>query len=411
MSANQGVRTNSTSEDAAQVTRNANQPTAKTVHFVVAAAFILLSSVVGLMLFAKFLSSRPVDLREDIARIDAVIDTEIAQSVWDIRTIDETKRPVADRGSILVHVSRSYRLPPAGESADDIIGQLRTALAHEDARLQVLSEDPEKILVSVTLADVETHSLRFIKSPVPDSGQASAATLASADTAPAIAIIVDDLGYSGEATDLLLLLEEPLTVSVLPQLPGSEKAARRGRDAGFEVMLHLPMEAEGDEPPEPGELRVGMSPDHIGGIIEQSLATVPGAVGVNNHKGSKLTKCESEMLETMAVIGEHNLYFVDSLTTPESVAFDAARRTGLSSISNDVFLDNDDDLLSMEERLEELMRVAQRRGFAVGICHAKAATMEVLREALPTIRARGYRLVHVSELMEENAKRHASAGD
>jgi polysaccharide deacetylase 2 family uncharacterized protein YibQ len=411
MSGNHDVRTNNIPDGSAQPARNADHPTAKTVQFVAAAALILLSCAVGLTLFAKFLSSRPVDLREDAARIDAVIDSEIAQSVWDIRTVDETKRQVADRGSILVHVSRSYRLPPAAESADDIIGELRKALAREEAQLIVLSEDPGSIRVAVTLAGVETHSLRFIKSPLSNADQASTATSGSTDSAPAIAIIVDDLGYGGEATELLLSLQEPLTVSVLPQLPGSEKAARRARDAGFEVMLHLPMEAEGDEPAEPGELRVGMSPDTIGSLIEQDLSTVPGAVGVNNHKGSKLTKCESEMLEIMSVIGGHNLYFVDSLTTSQSVALDSARRKGLSTVGNDVFLDNDEDSLTMEERLEELMRVAHRRGFAVGICHAKVATMEVLRETLPNMPARGYRLVRVSELLEENAKRHARAGD
>ncbi len=410
MSCNDGIRTNSTSEGGAQSTHQVDQPTAKTVHFVVAGAFILLSSAVGLMLLAKFLSSRPVDLSKDTARIDAVIAAEIAQSVWDIQTVDETEQQVADHDSILVHVSRSYRLPPAAEAADYIIGELRKTLALEDIQLQVLSEDPESIVVSVTFAGVETHSLWFIKSPVPDSGQASATIPGLADIAPAVAIIVDDLGYGGEATDLLLLLEEPLTVSVLPQLARSQKTARRAWDAGFEVMLHLPMEAEGDEPQEPGELRVGMSPDTIRRLVEQNLATVPGAVGVSNHKGSKLTKCESEMLEIMAAVGEHNLYFVDSLTTSESVALDAARRAGVSSIGNDVFLDNDEDPLSIEERLEELMRVAQRRGFAVGICHAKVLTVEVLREMLPSIRERRYRLVQVSELLEENAKRHARAG-
>jgi polysaccharide deacetylase 2 family uncharacterized protein YibQ len=117
------------------------------------------------------------------------------------------------------------------------------------------------------------------------------------------------------------------------------------------------------------------------------------------------------MAEIMSVIGENSLYFVDSLTTSESVALDTALREGLGCIGNDVFLDNEEDPVSIEDRLEHLMRVASRRGFAVGICHAKVVTIEVLRETLPTIRARGYRLVHVSELLEENAKRHARAGN
>jgi polysaccharide deacetylase 2 family uncharacterized protein YibQ len=372
--------------------------------------FILLLTAVGLTLFGKFLSSRPVDLQESAARIDEVIGAEISQSVWDIPTIDETKERVADHRAILVHVSRSYRLPPAEESADDVVNGLTKTLALEGARLHVLSEDPENIVASITLAGVETHSLRFIKTPAPNVERSAVATAGLTDTGPAIAIIVDDLGYGGEATDLLLSLEEPLTVSVLPGLPGSERTAQRASNAGFEVMLHLPMEAVGDKPVDPGELRTGMSRANVARLIERNLVTVPGAVGVNNHKGSKLTTCENEMAEVMSVLSEHHLYFVDSLTTSESVALDVARRAGLSSIGNDVFLDNEDDPIDMQERFEELIRVARRRGFAVGICHAKPATMEVLRETLPAMRARGYRLVRVSELLEEDAKRHARAG-
>jgi len=389
---------------------NITEGSTRTARLVAVGTFILLLTGVGLTLFAKFLSSRPVDLQESAGRIDDVIGAEISHSVWDIHTLDETKQRVADQRSILVHVSRNYRLPPAEESADDVVNGLTKALALEGARLHVLSDDPRNIVASITLAGVETHSLQFIKSPAPNVRRSPVATAGLTDTGPAIAIIVDDLGYGGEATDLLLCLEEPLTVSVLPGLPGSERAAQRALHAGFEVMLHLPMEAVGDEPTEPGELRTGMSPDTVARLIERYLATVPGAVGVNNHKGSKLTTHESQMAEVMSVLSEHRLYFVDSLTTSESVALDVARRAGLSSIGNDVFLDNEEDAMSIQERLEELMRVARRRGFAVGICHARAATMEVLRETLPTMRARGYQLVHVSELLEEDAKRHARAG-
>jgi polysaccharide deacetylase 2 family uncharacterized protein YibQ len=136
-------------------------------------------------------------------------------------------------------------------------------------------------------------------------------------------------------------------------------------------------------------------------LFEEDLATVPGAVGVNNHKGSKMTALETDMSTFMSVLSKTNLYFVDSLTTSDSVALDVAREFGLRAIENDVFLDNDRNMANIEERLNELMRTAKRRGYAVGICHARTSTVDALRELLPTVRDRGFRLVSVSELLDK----------
>ncbi|MCK5557305.1 MAG: divergent polysaccharide deacetylase family protein, partial [Candidatus Hydrogenedentes bacterium] len=324
-----------------------------------------------------------------------------AQSVWDIQPLEVTQEGAADDGVVWTHVSRKYRLPPAAEVREGIIGALREAVAREGAELHLVNEDPEGMLVSVTFAGVETHSLQFTIGTVSVDDETRAATPGLPDAAPAIAIIVDDLGYGDETTERLCSLKLPLTVAVLPKLAASRESAERARNAGFEVMLHLPMEAEGNAPPEPGELRVGMSRDTMARLIEENLATVPGTVGVNNHKGSIMTELEGEMSKFLPTIGEQNLYFVDSLTTPESVALDVARKCGLKAIGNDIFLDNERDRANIEERLNELMRTAKRRGYAVGICHAKTATIDVLRELLPTMRERGFRLVPVSELLEK----------
>ena len=351
------------SDEAPETNRQAPQvderrTAVRLVHFVPAGALILLLCAVGIGLLAKFLSSRPLDLRENVARIDSLIDARIAQSVWDIQPLEVTQEGVADDGVVWTHVSRKYRLPPAAEVREGIIGALREAVAREGAELHLVNEDPEGMLVSVTFAGVETHSLQFTIGTVSVDDETRAATPGPPDAAPAIAIIVDDLGYAGEAIEQLCSLREHLTVSVLPKLAASKEAAERVRDAGFEVMLHLPMEPDGDEPAQPGELRVGMSGDTLARLVEENLATVPGAVGVNNHRGSKLTKLEDEMSKLMPILGENGLYFVDSLTTPESLALDVARKFGLKTIGNDIFLDNEEDTVSLEERLYELMRIA-----------------------------------------------------
>jgi len=372
---------------------------------------VLLLAAAGFMLLRQFLVSRPLDMREKIARVDAVIDSEIEQSMGEVAELNATREHIADRHWVWTHTTRDFRLPAAVESGDDVIEALRGALRAEGAELRVLSENPECTVVSVTLARVETHRLRFARIPEPGTETVATSIPASTEPEPRVAVIVDDLGYGGLATDLLLTLDEPLTVSVLPQLPASEREAHRARDAGFEVILHLPMEPEENDIPQPGELLAGMSCESIVRLVEENLATVPGVVGVNNHQGSKLTTLEDEMTAVMSAISGKELYFVDSLTTPNSVALDVAGRFGVKCIGNDLFLDNEEDPERIKDRFAELTRVARRRGFSVGICHAKMSTVEVLQEVLPAIREQGCRLVRVSELVNEDAYHHAHAGD
>jgi polysaccharide deacetylase 2 family uncharacterized protein YibQ len=73
---------------------------------------------------------------------------------------------------------------------------------------------------------------------------------------------------------------------------------------------------------EPGEtfLRVGDPPEAAARRARAALARVPGAVGVNNHMGSRLTAERAAMDALMPVLRARGLFFLDSRTTPPARA-------------------------------------------------------------------------------------------
>ena len=78
--------------------------------------------------------------------------------------------------------------------------------------------------------------------------------------------------------------------------------------------------------------------------------------------------------------GDH-VFFLDSLTSPESVAYNAAVDAGLPAAINDEFID--DATQSRDEvdaRLRNLVETARRQGIAVGIGHPHPWTLEALRD-------------------------------
>lgn len=215
-----------------------------------------------------------------------------------------------------------------------------------------------------------------------------------------VAIIFDDAGYSLRAAEEVMSLGRPVTISVLPDLPYSTPVAEEAARRGVEVILHLPMEPEnGALPLGPGGVRVAMSDAAIERTVTSDLATVPTAVGVNNHMGSRGTADPRVMRAVLTPIKERRLFFVDSLTSPHSVGARIARAMGIRTAVRTVFLDNENDERYVRSQLLTLLRIAQTRGEAIAIGHVGKVTASVLRSMLPLFDEAGVQLVPVSELV------------
>ncbi len=215
-----------------------------------------------------------------------------------------------------------------------------------------------------------------------------------------LAIIIDDLGYDRPPADALLALGFPLTVSVLPHLPFSSDIAEEAHRRGDQVLLHLPMESASDDAkPEAEELRTGMKQEDVERLLDDMLQTVPHAAGVNNHQGSRSTADPQLMAELMPALRRRDLFFIDSRTTVETVAYDAAERAGVRAAYRNVqFLDDTPTRAAVLKQLDLAERDAERKGWAIAIGHPHPATLAALEEALPRLRARGVRLVFASDL-------------
>ncbi|MCB1885473.1 MAG: divergent polysaccharide deacetylase family protein [Geminicoccaceae bacterium] len=217
---------------------------------------------------------------------------------------------------------------------------------------------------------------------------------------PTLALVIDDMGNDRAALERLLAFGVPLTLAFLPEPEGAPRMAAEARRRGAVVFLHMPMEAGSPAlNPEADALRLGLAPDEIRARIERALGRIDGAAGVNNHMGSRFTADPDAMAVVAAVLADRGLVFLDSRTTPKSVAAAVARAAGLPTASRDVFVDHDPDPAAIRARLGELRRLAQRRGFAVGIAHPRPATLKALASWIPATRRMGVRFLAVPDLI------------
>jgi len=236
--------------------------------------------------------------------------------------------------------------------------------------------------------------------PPPAPGPGSRPAAESGDGLAEIALIIDDIGYDQEMAMALHALEPNISFSVLPWSPHGRAIAAKLGERGAQIMLHLPMEPVQypEVDPGPGALFTGMTPDELIIQLEKNLEDVPGAAGVNNHMGSRLTTEATQMYQIFTILKKRNLFFVDSVTARRSQCRAAARLLQVRYGERDVFLDNVQDKSYITGQFAQLKQIAQTHGRAIGIGHPYPATLETLKTELPKIKGK-FKIVPVSRMV------------
>lgn len=214
-----------------------------------------------------------------------------------------------------------------------------------------------------------------------------------------VAIVIDDIGYSLDILEEILKIEEPITLSVLPFLPNSNKCAERAMESGKEVIIHMPMESNNGNDLEMGIIREGMSEEEIRESIDRAIEFLPMAKGMNNHKGSKITRNEKILGIILGELKRKNLFFLDSKTSENSVAWRIAKRLDLPYAERDIFIDSIKFREIIRKNVLKLFKLAKKKGYAIGIAHPYHDTIEILKEMLPRSEDYDVKLVFLSEIV------------
>jgi hypothetical protein len=324
---------------------------------------------------------------------------EAARSAAPAGTQIRIAAPAADKNlGATDHLDITLPSPDSAVRTDVAkIQQALGAVATRHELTEELSESREGILFYYLKSGLRTHAVHI------HTGSRAAEQSGNGNLPPGgarLAIILDDLGSDRAAAEAIFELPYPLTISVLPNHEHSSEIANEARRRGYQVMLHLPMQAVATEKPEAQELRPDMPEAEVSQLVNQFLQSVPGAVGVNNHQGSRATSDSALMAELMPVLRDRHLFYIDSRTTAATVAYDTAQNSGEPSAFRNVpFLDNVAEVSAVRKQLALALRDAREKGQAIAIGHPHTGTLQALREVLPKAQTQGVRLVFASELV------------
>ena len=199
-------------------------------------------------------------------------------------------------------------------------------------------------------------------------------------TKPKLVIIIDDV-VSKSQKDKILNIGYPITMAFLPPNGVQKESAIIAQNLPFH-MIHFPMQASKNfKNIEVNTLNISDSYETIEARVKQLRVLYPNATYTNNHTGSVFTENYEAMDKLFRALKKYNFIFVDSKTTPNSVAKELSIKYQMPYIVRDTFLDNDRSFTAIQNQLKDAIRVAKKQGFAIAIGHPYEVTFKVLKES------------------------------
>lgn len=197
---------------------------------------------------------------------------------------------------------------------------------------------------------------------------------------PKLVIIIDDIANKKQLDDVLNVGLN-LTPSIFPT--HNPKMLEAVKKLNF-FMVHLPLEAyrynDGLD-----TIKTSDSVERIEQKIKEIKQEMPNTTYINNHTGSKFTSNKEKTEELLKVLDSNLINFIDSRTTPNTTINEIAKEQNRLILYRDVFIDNKLDSVSLKKQLEEGVKIAKNRGYAILIAHPHKETLRALKEAKDNI--------------------------
>lgn len=218
---------------------------------------------------------------------------------------------------------------------------------------------------------------------------------------PRVAVVIDGLGVDHAATARAIALPPAVTLSFVAYASDLSDQTASARQAGHELLLHVPME------PISAAAAIGsyglgrnMPRDELVRRLRWDLARFDSYVGVDNHMGTEFAQDTPAMRMVMDELKRRGLLYLDARAVPTEPVAVAARDFGVPYVARDIFLDGEQAAIAVDARLAQLVNLARERGSAIAIGHAHDVTLAALQRWLPTLSRQGVVLVPLTAVVK-----------
>lgn len=219
-----------------------------------------------------------------------------------------------------------------------------------------------------------------------------------------IALVIGGLGLSQTGTQAAIeRLPGEVTLAFAPHGNSIDRWMQAARRSGHEILMQIPLEPFDYPRVNPGRntLTVEAGDEQNLESLLWALGRTTNYTGVMNYMGARFVADHAAFEPVMAELGRRGLLYLDDGTTARTAAPALAPEKGVPLASSDTVIDELRERGEILKKLDELERIANARGFALGTGSAFDITVETVANWVSEVRSRGVEIVPVSALADD----------
>ena len=222
-----------------------------------------------------------------------------------------------------------------------------------------------------------------------------------------IAIIVSGLGISQTGTMRAVRdLPEEVTLAFAANGNSLMRWVPEARRNGHEVLLQVPMEPFDYPDNNPGSGTLVTSKDTATNLanLHQDMARMDSYTGIMNYLGGKFLSDPDALEPVMRDIAGRGLMFLDDGSTAQSLSGQLAGALSMPHAFANLTLDTDVNETAILRKLDDLERMADRNGSAIGVAAGFDESIAAIKKWVDEAQGRGIEIVGVSALADTPSK-------
>lgn len=219
-----------------------------------------------------------------------------------------------------------------------------------------------------------------------------------------IAIVVGGLGLSQTGTQKAIdQLPEEVTLAFATSGNSLQRWMQASRRQGHEVLIQVPMEPFGftENDTAPATLLTSVPAEENLGRLHEAMAKITGYTGIMNYQGARLLSDPDALEPLLRDVGSRGLLFLDDGSSARSVSGSVAKAIEMPHTFADMTLDAQLDKTAILQKLDDLERLAMRKGSAIGVASAFDESIDAIRQWVEKASNRGIEIVGLSALADD----------
>lgn len=221
-----------------------------------------------------------------------------------------------------------------------------------------------------------------------------------------IAIVVGGLGLSQTGTqNAIRTLPGEITLAFAATGNSLQRWMQEARRNGHEILVQLPMEPfdyPGNNPGASTLVTEANVKENIANL-HQAMGKITNYTGVMNYLGGRFLSDADALEPVLRDVAGRGLLFLDDGSSAQSLTEKIAKPLQLPHAFADLTLDAQLNKVEILKKLDELERIAQRKGYAIGSASAFDESVDAIRQWVKEVSSRGVEIVGISAVVDDPA--------